>query len=110
MFLGVFQWPSVVGMGEIFLFWTVLSVSPPTKGGALCFWAHFSDRTFGDFQLAYPGFLKQVQDKLWKQDSTGGMESQKTVSGILVVGIFAFKGGGLMVSSPICLSILFDVW
>ena len=39
-----------------------------------------------------------------------GMESQKAVSGILVVGVFTLKGGGLMVSSPICLSILFEVW
>ncbi len=35
------------------------------------------------------------------------MESQKAVSGILVVGFFTLKGGVLMVSSPIFLSILY---
>ena len=42
MFLGVFQGASAVGMGEIFLFWTVLSVSPPAKGGEHPVFGHTS--------------------------------------------------------------------
>ena len=33
-----------------------------------------------------------------------------TVSRRLAVGICTLKGGGLMVSSPICLSIFFELW
>ena len=93
------------------------------KGGALCFWAHFSDRTFGDFLIGIPGIPESpeassgsgqaVEVRLDRGDGIPKACAELvsvTVSRRLAVGICTLKGGGLMVSSPICLSIFFELW